>query len=127
MNYLLIKILLAIGQSKSGQEYDFEFDHQLIETEKNDAKPNYKKFLGYSPGVAVINDMIVGIENRDGNTNVLFNQKDTLEIIFKRLEASEVYISRARMDWGSCSEEIVDMVEAHCRHFYIRANRCSSF
>ena len=23
--------------------------------------------------------------------------------------------------------EIVDMVEAHCRHFYIRANRCSSF
>ena len=33
-----------------------------------------------------------------------------------------IYISRARMDCGSCSEEIVDMVEAHCRHFYIRAN-----
>ena len=30
---------------------------------------------GYSPGVAVINDMIVGIENSDGNTNVRFNQK----------------------------------------------------
>ena len=71
--------------------------------------------------------MIVGIENRDGNTNVRFNQKETLERIFKRLEASEIYISRARMDCGSCSEEIVDMVEAHCRHFYIRANRCSSF
>ena len=27
---------------------------------------------------------------------------------------------------GSCSEEIVGMVEAHCKHFYIRANRCSS-
>ncbi len=94
--------------------------------QKYDAKPTYKKFLGYSPGVAVINDMIVGIENRDGNTNVRFNQK-TLERIFKRLEASEIYISRARMDCGSCSEEIVDMVEAHCRHFYIRANRCSSF
>ena len=57
--------------------------------------PTYKKFLGYSPGVAVINDMIVGIENRDGNTNVRFNQRETLERIFKRLEASEVYISRA--------------------------------
>ncbi len=45
--------------------------------------------------VAVINDMIVGIENRDGNTNVRFNQKETLERIFKRLEASEIYISRA--------------------------------
>ena len=127
MNCLLIKALLATGQLKSGQEYDFDFDHQFIETEKHDAKPTYKKFLGYSPGVAVINDMIVGIENRDGNTNVRFNQRETLERIFKRLEASEVYISRARMDCGSCSEEIVDMVEAHCRHFYIRANRCSSF
>ena len=47
--------------------------------------------------------------------------------IFKRLEASEVHISRARMDYSSCSEEIVDMIEAHCKHFYIRSNRCSSF
>ncbi len=98
MNCLLVNTLLATGQLKSGQEYDFDFDNQFIETEKHDAKPTYKKFLGYSPGVAVINDMIVGIENRDGNTNVRFNQKETLERIFKRLEASEIYISRARMD-----------------------------
>ena len=63
----LSKPLLATGQLESGQEYDFDFDHQFIETEKYDAKPTYKKFLGYSPGVAVINDMIVGIENKDGN------------------------------------------------------------
>ena len=62
---------------KSGQEYDFDFDHQFIETEKYDAKTTYKKFLSYSPGVAVINYMIVGIENRDGNTNVRFNQRET--------------------------------------------------
>ena len=77
MNCLLVNALLATGQLKSGQEYDFDFDHQFIETEKYDAKPTYKKFLGYSPGVAVINDMIVGIENRDGNTNVRFNQRET--------------------------------------------------
>ena len=53
--------------------YDVDFDHQFIETEKYDAKPTYKKFLGYRPGVAVIGDVIVGIENRDGNTNVRFN------------------------------------------------------
>ena len=35
-----------------------------IEAEKYDAKPTYKKFLGYRPGVAVIGDLIVGIENR---------------------------------------------------------------
>ena len=127
MNKLLINALLATGGLKANQEYDLDFDHQFIETEKYDAKPTYKKFFGYSPGVAVIGDMIVGIENRDGNTNVRFKQKDTLERIFKRLESSGISISRARMDCGSCSEEIVDMVKAHCKHFYIRANRCDSF
>lgn len=58
-----------------------------------------------------------------------FNQKETLERIFKRLEASGVHVARARMDCGSCSEEVVGMVEARliATHFYIRANRCSSF
>ena len=46
------------------------FDHQFIETEKYDAKRTYKSSGGYSPGVAVIGDHIVGIENQDGNTNV---------------------------------------------------------
>ena len=35
--------LLATGQLKSGQEYDFDFDYQFIETEKYDAKPTYKQ------------------------------------------------------------------------------------
>ena len=45
MNCLLVNALLATGQLKSGQEYDFDFDHQFIETEKYDAKPTYKKFF----------------------------------------------------------------------------------
>ena len=48
----------------------------------------YKKFTGYSPGVAVIGDLIVGIENRDGNANVRFHQQDTLERIFSNLESN---------------------------------------
>ncbi len=47
-------------------------------------------FLGYSSGVVVIGDVIVGIENRDANTNVRFKQKETLERIFKQLKASGV-------------------------------------
>ena len=30
------------------------------------------------------------------------------------------------MDCGSCSREIVETVEKHSEHFYIRANRCGS-
>ena len=126
MNRLLIHALLRTKQLEADKEYDFDFDHQYIETEKFDAKPTYKKFLGYGPGVAVIGDNIVGIENRDGNTNVRFRQKATLERIFNRLKNAGIRISRARMDCGSCSEEIVSMVEAQCKLFYIRANRCAA-
>ena len=73
-----------------------------------DAKPAYKKFFGYRPGVAVIGDLIVGIENSDGNTNVRFHQKDTLKRFFERLEQNGLTIKRFRADCGSCSEEIVE-------------------
>lgn len=126
LNNLLVNALLATGQLLPDNEYDFDFDHQFIETEKFDAKITYKKFTGYSPGIATVGDVIVGIENRDGNTNVRFHQEDTLKRIFERLENARIHINRARMDCGSCSEAMVEMVEKHSRHFYIRANRCVS-
>ena len=118
-------ILRAISEL-AVESYDLDFDHQFIETEKYDAKMTYKKFTGYSPGVAVIGELIVGIENRDGNANVRFHQQDTLERIFSNLELNGIHIRRARMDCGSCSREIVETIERHSEHFYIRANRCAS-
>ena len=56
-----LNCIFASGQLKEGEMYDVDFDYQFIETEKYDAKPTYKKFLGYRPGVAVIGDLIVGI------------------------------------------------------------------
>ena len=126
LNGLLVKVLLNTGQLVAGKSYDLDFDHQFIETEKYDAKITYKKFSGYSPGVAVIGDLIVGIENRDGNANVRFHQQDTLERIFSNLESNDIHVKRARMDCGSCSREIVEAIEKHAEHFYIRANRCAS-
>lgn len=111
LNSLLVKALLSTGQLVAGASYDLDFDHQFIETEKYDAKMTYKKFTGYSPGVAVIGDLIVGIENRDGNANVRFHQQDTLERIFSNLESNDIHIKRARMDCGSCSREIVETIE----------------
>ena len=56
LNTLLLNCLLSTGQLKEGEGYDVDFDHQFIEAEKFDAKPTYKKFLGYRPGVYVIGD-----------------------------------------------------------------------
>ena len=126
LNSLLVKALVNTGQLVSGESYDMDFDHQFIGTEKHDAKMTYKKFTGYSPGVAVMGDLVVGIENRDGNANVRFHQQDTLERIFSNLERNGIHTKRARMDCGSCSREIVETIERHSEHFYIRANRCAS-
>ena len=52
----LIKALISTGGLNEVESYDVDFDHQFLETEKNDAKPTYKKFLDYRPGVYVIGD-----------------------------------------------------------------------
>ena len=43
--------MFASGQLKEGEKYDVDFNHQFIETELYDAKPTYKKFSSYRPGV----------------------------------------------------------------------------
>ena len=65
----LLNALISTGELNEVESYDVDFDHQFLETEKYDAKPTYKKFLGFRPGVYVIGDKIVYIENSDGNTN----------------------------------------------------------
>lgn len=45
MNKLLVRSLIDIGELYKGRKYDFDFDHQFIETKKYDAKPTYKKLL----------------------------------------------------------------------------------
>lgn len=104
MNELLVKSLISTGELRKGQKDDLDFDHQFIATEKYDAKPTYKKFTGYSPGIAVIGDHIVGIENRDGNANVRFHQQDTLERVFTRLENNGILTN----DFDSDVREIVE-------------------
>lgn len=126
VNGLLVNSLLATGGLEEGRSYDLDFDHQFIETEKYDAVPTHKKFLGYGVGVSVIGDMIVGIETMEGNTNVHFHQQDTLRRLFGRLESRNIRIDRFRADCGSYSDEIVRTVETHCKRFYIRASRCCS-
>ena len=69
---MLINALVSTGELKEEESYDVDFDHQFLETEKYDDKPTYKKFLGYRPGVYVIGDKIVYIENSDGTRMCVF-------------------------------------------------------
>ena len=126
MNSLMIKSLLMTGQLESGKSYDFDYDNQIIQHEKYDAKRTYKKTTGYFPGIASIGKHVVYIENRDGNANVKTAQAQTLQNAYRLLADNGIKVHRSRMDAGSYSQDIIETVAAHSDLFYIRANRCPS-
>ena len=126
LNRLMVRAAIAMGALAPGRDYVLDFDHQVIATEKYDALPTYKHCTGYFPGVATIGNLIVGIENRDGNANVRFMQEHTLKRLVAILAGEGIKIDKMRMDCGSCSEDIVKTVKTLCRLFYIRAGNCQS-
>jgi len=123
LNRLNIKSLILTGQLVSEKYYDYDYDNQITENNKYDAKRTYKKNKGYFPGVATIENKIVYIENRDGNANVKFKQAETLQRSYELLLEEGVHINRSRMDAGSYSKEIIDVVDKYSKIFYIRANK----
>jgi hypothetical protein len=125
LNLLNIKSLLLTRQLKKDTYYDFDYDNQIIATEKYDTKHTYKHTKGYFPGVATIGNKIVYIENRDGNANVKFEQASTLSRAYNLLKENGIKINRSRMDAGSYSKEIINEVASNSKLFYIMANKCA--
>jgi hypothetical protein len=118
-----IRSLLLLNLLKRGEFQDLDFDNQILAHEKQDAKKTYKMNSGYFPGVATIGKLIVYLENRDGNANVKTDQSHLLERCYKLLEKHMISINRSRMDAGSYSKDIVEVVAKYSQLFYIRANR----
>ena len=101
LNTLLLRMIRRMGLIKAGSHVDLDFAHQFVPANKFDAKYSYKQDFGYFPGWASIGGIIVGGENRDGNTNVRFHQEDTLRRIMDRVTSElGVVIERFRADSG---------------------------
>jgi hypothetical protein len=126
LNGLNIDTLKKLEILKEDKFYNFDYDNEVLKTEKYDTKKTYKMVNGYFPGMATIAGMPVYFENRDGNMNVKTNQEDVLERCYKMLNNKGIYIDKSRMDAGSYSKKIVKIVEKYSKLFYIRANRCES-
>ncbi len=124
LNQLNLEILLKTKTLIADKSYDLDFDNQFIPCEKYDARKSYKMKRGYFPSIATIGKNIVYFENRNGNSNVKYKQADTLEASYKLLKDKGIEINRSRMDCGSFTQEVVEMVEKHSKLFYIRAQRC---
>ena len=125
LNALNLDMLLKTKSLEAYKYYDFDFDHQFIPCEKYDSKKSYKMKRGYFPGVSTIGKYIVHLENRNGNTNVKYKQAETLTNTYSLLESKQIKVNRSRMDCGSFSKEIIDVVEKNSKLIYIRAQRCA--
>jgi hypothetical protein len=113
-----------MGYSKNGDFYDLDYDNQVQPNEKYDSKRTYKGTSGYQPGIASINNMPVYIEGRNGNSQAKYLQEETLDRLFTILCDQGINIDRFRADSASYQKLVVELVEAFCKLFYIRANRC---
>ena len=127
MNELLVELLIQTDQLRPDHKgYTFDYDNQFIASEKYDTKTSYKKAKGYFPGIASINNHPVYVENRNGNSQVKYKQEETLSRAYSILSKAGITITHSRMDCGSFDKEVVPIVEANSKYFYIRAQRCAS-
>lgn len=123
LNDILVKSMLTTGQLCKTEQYDLDYDNQVIPTEKWDAQRTYKQFSGYQPGIASINNLPVFIEGRGGNSQATFGQADTLRRVFDCLEENDVHIDRFRADSGSYLKDVIEVVASRTNRFYIRGRR----
>ncbi len=120
LNDLNIKILKKLSLlKKRGNVLDY--DNTFIFTDKTDAKYTYYKKKGYCPGVGIIDDKIVYVENRNGNCAPHTQQDKTLERIFEALCQNDITVEQFRADSASCHFEVINMVNKYAKKFYIRA------
>ena len=125
LNSLLLDMTLLLGLLKRGQYIDVDFDNEFIPTEKSDALYSYKKKRGYFPGVMTSGPLIIGIENRQGNSNVKFEQVEELSRMLDNIESHGLYVRMFRADCGSFIKELVEELFLRTETFYLRASSCA--
>ena len=125
LNSLLLDMTLLLGLKKRGQGIDVDFDNEFIPAEKSYALNSYKKKRGYFPGVMTSGPLIIGLEDRQGNSNVKFEQVEELSRMLDNIEAHGLYVRMFRADCGSFIKDLVEELFMRTETFYLRAGSCA--
>lgn len=122
LNLMILNKLELINSCKTTLDYD----NTVLYSSKADAKMTYKKATGYCPGVGIIGNNIVYIENRNGNCAPHAMQDDTLERMFKQFKKQNIKVDVFRADSASFQFSTICTVNKHVEKLYIRArmNAC---
>lgn len=98
-----------------------DYDNTMIFSEKADARLTYKRNSGYVPGVGIIGDKVVYIENRNGNSSAQVLQDHTLDRMFRLLEEQGIKADVFRADGASYQLFCLETVLKYTDRFFIRA------
>lgn len=123
---LNLKVLKQLGMLEPSEGYTLDYDNVILATEKADARRTYRNHYGYQPGVGMIGEKIVYVENRNGNSEPMYRQYRTLRRLFWLLKSQHIHIKRFRADSGSYVGPVVDWVSRQCEMFYIKARLTKS-
>ena len=121
LNRLNLKLIRKLSKIKRG-DVVLDYDNTLLFTRKADATMTYKKRFGYAPGVGIIGNNIVYVENRNGNSAAANLQEKTLERMFRLLKEYSIKVDRFRADGASYKLSTLKVVSRYVGKFYIRAN-----
>lgn len=120
LNELNLKLLKQTGL-KNFDNHILDYDNTIIYTNKSDSKSTYKRVFGYAPGVGIIGDKIVFVENRNGNSAAKDLQFETLHRMFSEFKRQDISIDTFRADAASYQLNVVNIVVENTRRFFLRA------
>lgn len=121
LSQLNIKLLKRLNLLSSSQKYTLDYDNVILENKKFDCRKTYRHTSGYNPAVSTIDNKVVHVEMRNGNTEVRYKQEDTLHRMFELLKSEGIHLDKFRADSGSYQLATVQTVLQYCSLFYIRA------
>lgn len=121
LNRLNVKLLKRLSTFNHKQkEHTLDYDNTILFTKKEDAKMTYKKGFGYAPGVGIIGNHVVYVENRNGNSDAQTLQQETLQRMFDLLVSQDVAVDRFRADGASYQLSTLDVISRNVKKFYVR-------
>ena len=120
LNKLNLKLIKKMGGIKSNPII-LDYDNTILTNEKEDSKMTYIKQKGYCPGVGIIGDKIVYVENRNGNSDAQTFQEKTVNRMFRLLKSEGLKIDAFRADSASYQLQVVESAKKYANRFYIKA------
>ncbi len=120
LNKLNLKLIKKMG-GINNKTLILDYDNTILTTKKADSRMTYIKQKGYCPGVGIIGDKIVYVENRNGNSDAKTYQDKTVNRMFKLLKSEGVNIDVFRADSASYQLQVIEAAKKYANKFYIKA------